>query len=76
MEPNLGSTHCAVRLGAIQKNFPRKHPFKVNAEIEFFYIARQPGLPDFSWCMILKTWKNVPDEHKMYQMAIKFPKSQ
>jgi hypothetical protein len=32
------------------------------------------GLPDFSWYMILKTGKNVPNEHKMYQMVIKYPK--
>jgi hypothetical protein len=32
------------------------------------------GLPDFSWYVIPKPEKNVPNQHKMYQMVIKFPK--
>jgi hypothetical protein len=32
-----------------------------------------PGLPDFSWCMIPKPAKSVPNDQKMYQMVIKYP---
>jgi hypothetical protein len=32
------------------------------------------GLPDFSWYMIPKNRKNVPNYHKMYQMVIQYPK--
>jgi hypothetical protein len=35
----------------------------------------QTGLPDFSWYMIPKLEKNVPNEYKMYQMVIKYPKN-
>jgi hypothetical protein len=35
----------------------------------------QPGLPDFSWYTIPKLEKNVqPNEHKLYQMVVKYPK--
>jgi hypothetical protein len=37
-------------------------------------LAREPGLPDFYWCMIPKPGKNVPNEHKMYQMNTKCTK--
>jgi hypothetical protein len=31
------------------------------------------GLPDFSWYLLdTKTGKNVPNEHKIFQMAIKY----
>jgi hypothetical protein len=33
---------------------------------------RVPGLPDFSRCVLPKREK-VPNEHKMYQMVIKYP---
>jgi hypothetical protein len=33
------------------------------------------GLPDCSWYMIPKPEKNVPNEYKMYQMAIKYLES-
>jgi hypothetical protein len=35
--------------------------------------ARKAGLPDFSWYMIPKPEKNVPNEHKMYQMVMEYP---
>jgi hypothetical protein len=31
------------------------------------------GLPDFYWYKIPKPEKNVPKEHKMYQMVTKIP---
>jgi hypothetical protein len=34
---------------------------------------RTTGLPDFSWYVIPKTEKNVPNEYKMYDMVIKYP---
>jgi hypothetical protein len=34
------------------------------------------GLPDFSWYMIPRPEKNVPNEHKMYQMVIQYTKCQ
>jgi hypothetical protein len=37
-------------------------------------IHPTPGLPDFSWYKIPKTGKNIPNGHKIYQMAIKFTK--
>jgi hypothetical protein len=49
-------------------------------KLKFFHnINRWPlllttGLPDFSWTMIPKPEKSIPDEHKMHQMVIKFPK--
>jgi hypothetical protein len=36
--------------------------------------ASRAGLPDFSLVHDTKTGKNVPNEHKMYQMVIKYPK--
>jgi hypothetical protein len=33
-----------------------------------------PGLPDFSQYMIPKPEKNLPNEHKMYQTVITYPK--
>jgi hypothetical protein len=47
---------------------------------EFFFAkvitvkVWKPGLPDFSWSMIPKLEKNVPNEHKMDRMVIKYPK--
>jgi hypothetical protein len=40
----------------------------------FIPPIRVSGLPDFSLFMIPKPEKNVPNEHKMYQMVIKYPK--
>jgi hypothetical protein len=30
------------------------------------------GLPDFSWSKISKWGKNIPNNHKIYQMAKKY----
>jgi hypothetical protein len=38
------------------------------------YTAYKAGLPDFSRFNIPKIWKNMPSDHKIYQMAIKYPK--
>jgi hypothetical protein len=32
-----------------------------------------PGLPDFYWYNIPRSGKNIPNYHKIYQMAIKTP---
>jgi hypothetical protein len=41
----------------------------------FHKVVWSHGLPDFSWYLHeTKTGKNVPNEHKMYQMVIKYPK--
>jgi hypothetical protein len=40
----------------------------------FLSLEERAGLPDFCWCMIPKPEKNVPNEHKMYQKVIKYPK--
>jgi hypothetical protein len=48
----------------------------------FFFNARQlrtfrtfrPGLPDFSLFHVPKWEKNVPNDHKVYQRAIKYSK--
>jgi hypothetical protein len=34
----------------------------------------EPGLPHFSWCTIPKPERMYQNEHKMYQMVIKYPK--
>jgi hypothetical protein len=34
----------------------------------------QPGLPDFSWYNIPEREKDLPDHHKLYQMAKKYTK--
>jgi hypothetical protein len=39
-----------------------------------FEVVPFPGLPDFSWCATPKNGKNVPNEHTMCQMVIKYPK--
>jgi hypothetical protein len=37
-------------------------------------VGSSAGLPDFYWPMIPKKEKNVPNEHKTYQMVIKYSK--
>jgi hypothetical protein len=32
------------------------------------------GLPDFNWCNVPKNGGNVPNNHKMYQMSVKWSK--
>jgi hypothetical protein len=34
----------------------------------------EPGLPDFSWHNSPKRGKNIPNGHKIYQMATKYTK--
>jgi hypothetical protein len=53
------------------------HPclYSISRTINFnLHSQRRPGLPDFSWYMIPKAEKNVPNEHETYQMVIKYPK--
>jgi hypothetical protein len=33
---------------------------------------QEPGLPDFSRCNLPKMGNTIPNEHKMYQMALKY----
>jgi hypothetical protein len=53
-----------------------QHNFKVGDKVSCFTIqvglALASGLPDFSWYMIPKLGKNVPNEHIMYHIVIEY----
>jgi hypothetical protein len=34
------------------------------------YLMTTAGLPDFCWYNLPKTGKNIPNDYKMYQMAV------
>jgi hypothetical protein len=43
-----------------------------SSQTEYTYLCI-PGLPDF-WGTTYQNWKNIPKNHKMYQMVIKYTK--
>jgi hypothetical protein len=58
-------------LSAIKKWFLLQHYFFICVKSCIPWLV--PGLPDFSWRMLPKPDKNVPNEHKLYEMVIKYP---
>jgi hypothetical protein len=70
---NLVDPAFAVRLSAFQifgsSRSTHFSPWtRISGEIA------KPGLPDFSWHIVPKPEKNVPNEHKIYLMVKNNPK--
>jgi hypothetical protein len=67
---------CAVSDAAVASDTENHSLCKQTLKKTFSLAEFEAGLPDFFLVYDTKTRKNVPNEYKMYQMIIKYPKSQ
>jgi hypothetical protein len=80
---SCGVAHTTVSVTREKQNFEAENywlkppsAFEIHTctYIRMYVTKINPGLPDFSWYMIPKPELNVPNEQKMYQMVIRYPK--